>query len=111
MVATTGNATTKDVEYPEVIVKERVITTRHDYQACALIPTRTPLPRTFEYPEGKKSNDSASRLPSVRDDSNRNVTTKDVGYPEGRSNEGASRLTVRDDSNNRNATTKDVWIS
>jgi len=51
-----------------------------------------------------------SRLPSVRDDSNRNATTKDVGYPEGKSNEGASRLTVRDDSNNRNATTKDVWI-
>jgi hypothetical protein len=50
MVATTGNATTKDVEYPEVIVKERVIIeTRHDYQA-----TGTPLPRTFEYPEGKE---------------------------------------------------------
>jgi hypothetical protein len=47
----------------------------------------------------------------MRVDSNRNVTTQDVGYPEGKSNEGASRLTVSDDSNNRNATTKDVWIS
>ena len=65
MVATTGNATTKDVE---VIVKERVIMipttgtplprtfeypevirkTRHDYQACALIPTGTSLQRTLD---------------------------------------------------------------